>query len=352
MDTANIFICLTCGLPIRDTRRPKDAAFAGFTCPECVVCKDVLRKEMDNLKKRMLALLMRVMERLYTFHRGKPPSDPFLQIFKARILQRNAADEKIDAIKNAIAPPASDDVVIRNVAASERLLSGFFYSLNGRGNIINSDTVQRHWVTFRKTMALHSNSPDPEKILADMGDERYCFNLDRLSRLIGDNPVCISRDPDFYKAVRPGRKKTRAHHLLIEGRNHIQELIDQTKEKDMYPKIVNYDLRDLLRFAGNACFITEADQVIEFRATANDYLCKYLLKDQIMILINDLWFTDELAANSPTEIPPAELVTIYPHSLAADDLMKHIGDGNYVPNCVDLEELTTLIGSIEKQIQP
>jgi hypothetical protein len=350
MDTANIFICLTCGLPIRDTQRPKDAAFAGFTCPNCVVCKDVSQTEMDRLEKRMLDLIMRVMKRLYTFQRGKEPSTPFLHAFKARILQRNDADKKIDAIKNAIAASASDDVMLCNVAASEKLLSGFFYSLKSRENIINSETVQRHWVAFRKTMALHSNSPDPEKILADMGDERYRFNLERLSRLIGDNPVCISRDPALYQAVRLGRKKTRAHHLLVEGRNHIRDLIDQTNEKDMYPKIVNYDLEGLLRFAGNACFITEPDQVVEFRATVNDYLCKYLLKDQIMILIDDLWFTHEPAPNPPSKIPPAELVTIYPHKLAADDLMKHIGAGNYVPNCLDLEELTTSIGSIEERV--
>jgi hypothetical protein len=348
MDTADIFICLTCGLPIRDMQRPEDAAFAGFTCPKCVVCKDVSRHEMNKLRERMLTLLMQVMKGLYTVQRGKAPSAAFLQAFKTRILQPNDADKKIDAIKNAITASASDEVVLRNVAASEKLLSGFFYSLKGRENIVNSDTVQRHWVAFRKTMALHSNSPDPEKILADMGDERYRFNFDRLSRLIGDNPVCISRDPAFYQAVRPGRKQPRALHLL----KHIRDLIDQTNEKDMYPKIVNDDLEGLLRFAGNACFITEADQVVEFRATNNHYLCKYLLKDQIMILIDDLWFTREPAPDPPFKIPPAELVTIYPHKLAADNLMKHIGDGNYVPNCLDLEELMTLIGSIEEQIQP
>jgi hypothetical protein len=348
MDTANIFICLTCGLPIRDIDRPKDAPFVGFTCPKCVVCKDVLPWEMERLKNRMLDLLTRLMKKLYIFYRRKAPSDIFLQTFRAKMSERNAADRKIDAIKNAIAAGAPNDDVMRNIAASEKMLSGFFYFLNGRGNIINSDTVLRHWVAFRKTMALHSDSPDPETILANMGEERYRFNLDRLSRLIGDNPVCISRDPTFYLAVRPGKHKTRAHHLTVEGRNHIRDLIDQTK--GMHPRIVDYGLDGLLRFVGNACLITEADQVIEFRATGNGYLCKYLLKEQIMILINDLWFADEPVASLLPGTPPAELVTVYPHRLAADKLMKHIGHGHYVPNCVDLEQLTALIEEIEPQV--
>jgi hypothetical protein len=186
-----------------------------------------------------------------------------------------------------------------------------------------------------------THSGDYQAILKGMSNNRYKVGFARLARLIGDNPVAIDRDPGNYSAYRRG------HLLGHHGSDHIPELIEETKGMD--PKVTKRDLKEILRFAGNASFVTEHDDVIEFRDKENRHLCKYLLKDKIMMVIDDLGFLEGSTASSG-ELPLAELVTIYPMEAAAERLAHNLTKGRYLPNCVHLPELMKLLEHEEKSI--
>ena len=78
------------------------------------------------------------------------------------------------------------------------------------------------------------------------------------------------------------------------------------------------------------------------------HLCKYLLQDHILIVVNDLQFLKQ-PANHPGGTTLSELVSIHPRAPAAGDVILHLANGRYLPNCVDLEELTLLSQRAEKE---
>ncbi|MGI0081572.1 MAG: hypothetical protein ACRECH_18380, partial [Nitrososphaerales archaeon] len=232
------------------------------------------------------------------------------------------------------------EALLRVVAESERTLAGF-YNLSGeRRTHVSSETVLRHWVATVKRMEclVTENPGNSDAVLKKLCSDRYELGLARLSRLIGDNPVTIDRTPSKYTYKR-------RRHLLS---YHIEDLIKQTEQENMHPKITKADLKEIFRFAGNASFITEHDEVIEFREKEKRYLCKYLLKDQILIVIDDLWFLNGNAAKASDKIPVAKLVTIYPKELAAKQLTKDLATkGRYLPNCVHLPELVNFLNDVD-----
>lgn len=203
---------------------------------------------------------------------------------------------------------------------------------------VNSKTVLRHWAALvqrlRDEVSRHRHSGT---VLRAISKPRYELGLARLSRLIGDNPIFVNRDTTHY------RTRLRDRHLLgMEVNDHIPDLIRQTRH--MSPRITGRDLKEVLRFACNAAFVREHDQVIEFRDDTNDRLCKYLLEDEILIVIDDLWFLTAGAYTTGIRpFPPAELITIYPKRLIANQLTNDLMTGRYLPNCVDLRELTQLV---------
>jgi hypothetical protein len=342
MNTGDMFLCKVCGLPIRNPEELIPADSERFICETCEVCKlaSASQVQMESLQKDLLAQLCGIAKCLYRWHTGKMPSAGLMDVIRDKVnKQTNPADDAIDRITKALRSGISDEDLLRQVRDSERTLAGFYYLSGARYTHVNSNTVARHWVaTVQRITTLvskyHNNS---QLVLEQISKGRYELGLARLARLIGDNPVAINRTPSFYIA------RGRDGHLL--GRDeydHVPDLMRETKH--MNPRITGYNLTEIIRFAGNAAFITEHDEVIEFRARKNNYLCKYLLKDEIMIFINDLWFHREPKITNV--FPLAELVTIYPKRLAARALTDELARGDYLPNCVNLSELTKLLRQV------
>jgi hypothetical protein len=356
MKTADIFICETCGLPIRN---PEWSKIAGqvFICPRCEVCRDELQRQMDVIERRLHELLMHVVKKLFQYnHNGTPPSDAFLQAIEMELTRRNPVDDEIDKIKICISQSkSSGDGMLQHIIRSEKMLSEFFYRSSERRFIGRSPTILRHWAALRRKMRKMRDSTDDtnrefvlQQFTRHTDQNRYVLNLERMSKLVGDNPVGINRNCAYYENAycwEDGRRVTRATHL----KKHISDLIAQTDGMD--PSIKDRDLKGILRFAGNACFITEADEVIEFREYKTQHLCKYLLQDHILIVLNDLRGLDIPAADPHAERPLAELVSIHPRKPAAGDVIEHLSNGRYLPNCVDLGELTTLSNQIEEEVR-
>jgi hypothetical protein len=232
------------------------------------------------------------------------------------------------------------DDLLRWVAASERVLTEFFYLSGSRIALANSPTLMRHWVALRRKLrSIAEQNHNPEFVLGQLKSTRYELNLVRLSKLIGDNPVCITRDLEHYKGWKE-RKLCR--------QKRMKELRKQTEAKASDPPITD-TLESILRFVGNACFVTEYDEVIEFRAQENNYLVKYLIKDEMLIVIDDLWFLNDKAADRNENMPLAELRTVYPKRRAAERVMKDLDEGFYLPNIIDLQELSNFSCEVEKE---
>ena len=339
MKTGDMFICKVCGLPIRNPTEAATDDSEHFICKTCEVCDSVSPSQMQSLRCELLGQLSWIFEKFYCYrHAGKSPAPEFIDAVRTWLeRQSNPADAAIDSITRSLEPGSSHEDLLRQVAESERTLAGFFYLSGKRFSHINSTTVLRHWVaTVNRMEFMAKQYPNnTDKVLKSILKGRYELGLARLSRLIGDNPVIIIRDPGHYKAR--GRDK----HLM----KHVPALATQIKK--ITPKISIADLKELLRFAGNASLTTEHDEVIEFREKNNGYLCKYLLRDQILIIINDLWFMGDSSTNASGRIPLAELVTIYPKKLAAIQLTKDLARRRYLPNCVDLPELENLLSDVE-----
>jgi hypothetical protein len=340
MDTRNLFLCKVCALPIRNKDIKK--ADPGFVCDKCEVCWPDRRAQMRELKNDLLDQLCRILERLYRYYnqRNDPPPELMAKIREGLAKQSNPADDTLEAISKSLKSGASGEDLLRQVSESERTLAGFFYLSGERMTHVNSNTVLRHWVALvqrmRDEVDRHRHSGT---VLRAISKPRYELGLARLSRLIGDNPVVISRDLGHYTT------RKRADHILGKGtHDHIPQLIRQTAH--MNPRISSRDLGEILRFAGNAAFITEHDDVIEFRSKERDRLCKYLLADEILIIIDDLWFLEGNRRRG-TDRTPAELVTIYPKRLAAKQLTKDLTEKRYLPNCVNLRELTKFVKELQ-----
>lgn len=340
MDTGDIFLCQECGLPIRNPSAAIATNYECFLCPSCDVCETGSLSDIPGVTADLLDLLVWVLRQLYRLkNSGKPlPANFGPNVRRHLEHQSNPAEETIKRIREEFKKVKSEDAWLRVVAESEKTLAGFFYFSGPRRAMVKSQTVLRHWVALTKIMALSvQEGANTDTVLQKFTrPTRYNLNLVRLSKLIGDNPVRIIRDPNHY-LNRPGTnsRETRADHL----KGHLDPLMAQTAK--MNPKIT--DLQSLLRFAGNACFITDPDEVIEFRNKSNRHLIKYLLKDRILIVVDDLWFVGSKTACSPAEIPPAELVTIFPEDLAKDQVIHDLARRRYVPNCVDLEELAQFL---------
>jgi hypothetical protein len=348
--TLDIFICRECGLPIRN--KPEGDKCVNrecFTCAQCVVCEKVTHGDTDSLRKRLYGLISTVVQKLYRYHHsGQNPPESFKQAIKAKLDRRsNLAEAKIDEIKQAIGKikepvenAESKHYLLRQVAASERVLTGFFYLSRSRIALAKSPTLSRHWVALgRKLHSVAEQGGNPGFVLSKLKGTRYDLNLVRLSKLIGDNPVCINRDREHYT------RRRKENHI----REHMEELRKQIAIKGSNPEI-NGTTESLLRFAGNACFITEYDEVIEFREDEHNHLVKYLIKDEILIVINDLWFLESYAVDQREKMPLAELVTVYPKEKGAKRVMKALDEGRYLPNCVDLKELSQFSRDVESQL--
>jgi hypothetical protein len=346
MNSDDIFLCKQCGLPIRNRAAAKAAQSPSFTCETCDVCSGIAQDQIDQLRSMLLDLLCQVVNRLFVQRRRTTPPDRFKAAVREKLeKQSNPAELKIAAVVQAIANSAPDEQMFQQIALSESLLAGFFYFSEGhagyRRRLANSPTLLRHWVALGTKMeTLARAHRKPQLVLHELGRDRYDLNLARLSKLIGDNPTPIIRDPQHYLNRPHHEHGTRAGHLA----DHLSELKEQTKKRDMRPAITQ-DWISVLRFAGNACLITEWDEVIEFRSSVNLRLCKYLIKDEILIFVDDLWFL-----KAPVAMPLPELVTIYPKKIAAERLMAGFREHRYVPNCVDLVELTQLSVQIEAEL--
>jgi hypothetical protein len=355
MDTADIFICEKCALPIRNATWAKSAG-AVFTCPHCEVCERDLQYNMDVLERRLHELLLDVIKRLFRYyHNGDEPPAKFLIAIDDELASKNPAEHEIDEIKKGILPTSSpSDGTLRHIIRSEKMLSEFSYRSRERRFIARSPTILRHWAALRRKLKKEldsaSHPQDRERVLEGLTRDRYVLNLERMSKLIGDNPVGINRDCSYYENThcwnyRLSVTQTRADHL----KEHVNELIMETK--DMHPNIKNPDLEGILRFAGNACFITQSDEVVEFREHKTKHLCKYLLNDHILIVLNDLRCLVKPSAESNGNRPLAELVSIHPRKPAAGNLIEHLANGRYLPNCVDLDQLTALSNRIKKEVR-
>lgn len=345
MDTADIFICEKCALPIRNPTWAKSAG-AVFTCTSCEVCETDLQSDMGVLEKKLHGLLIDVIKRLYRYHHhGNQPSTRFLAAIANELAKKNPAENKIDEIKKEISPGSPNDRLLRHIIRSEKMLSEFFYRSRERRFIARSPTILRHWAALRRKLKKELDvSQDRESVLQALARDRYRLNLERMSKLVGDNPIGINRDCTSYEKRKLSPTETRAEHL----QKHVDDLIAQTV--CMHPNIKDDDLNGILRFAGNACFITEPDAVVEFRDQENKYLCKYLLKDQILIVVDDLRCLRQPTANPHGDRPLAELVSIHPRKPASGQLIERLASGRYLPNCVDLDELTVLSDRIKKQV--
>jgi hypothetical protein len=368
MDTADIFVCEICALPVRNEAWAKGAG-KSFTCKTCEICETDLRQEMTELEGKLHDMLFDVVKRLYRYHHGgsHPPAQ-FEAAIETELKKKNPAEARVEQIKKAIkeaieaiAAGGSADRLIRHVIESEKLLSEFFHRSRERRFMARSPTVLRHWAALRKKLkkAMDDEPVDQESVLQKLTRDRYGLNLQRMSKLVGDNPVAISRQPAFYDAIRvplrpdasgnrpPGRE-TRTRHLQYPP--HINELATQTA--CMRPNITDDNIADLLRFAGNACLITEPDEMVEFRNSENHNLCKYLLKDKIMIVVNDFRCLRQPTTRPRGDRALAELVSIHPKRPAAGQLIDELASGRFLPNCVDLDELTDLSDRIEKAVSP
>jgi hypothetical protein len=348
--TRHIFICRECGLPIRNKPEgDKRVNRVCFTCAQCEVCEKVSQDDMDTLQKRLHGLISTVVEGLYHYHHGKQkPPERFKQAVREKLeKQSNLAEARINEIKEAIGKikePVENaklkDDLLRQITASEKVLTGFSYLSPSRMALSNSPTLLRHWVALgRKLHSIAEQNHDPEFVLGQLKSTRYELNLVRLSKLTGDNPVCITRDLEHYK----GWKESK-----LCGPKRLKELRRQTETKALDPPITD-TLESILRFVGNACFVTEYDEVIEFRAQENNYLVKYLIKDEMLIVIDDLWFLKDKAADQHENTPLAELRTVYPKRRAAERVMRELDEGLYLPNCVDLQELSNFCREVEKE---
>src|SRR5713101_6080416 len=92
MDTADIFICEQCALPIRSATWAKSAG-AVFTCINCEVCEKDLRRNMEVLERKLHALLVDVVTRLYRYHHGgNQPSTRFLAAIENELAKKNPAE--------------------------------------------------------------------------------------------------------------------------------------------------------------------------------------------------------------------------------------------------------------------
>jgi hypothetical protein len=345
-NTENIFICRECGLPIRNiSEGNKCADRECFTCERCDVCDKVSQKDMDRVQGRLYRRISNVVGKLYrNNHSGKEPPERFKHAVIDKLKkQSNLAEQKIKEIKGAIGKIQEpvDNVnskydLLRQVAASERVLNAFFYLSGTRMALVNSPTLLRHWVALgRKLSAIAAQDSNPESVLRRLEGSRYELNLVRLSKLIGDNPICIYRDREHYKGASED-------HI----REHLEDLKRQSEAKNLNPKITN--MESLFRYAGNACFITEYDEVLELRSKGEkNYLVKYLIKDEILIVLDDLWFLERKAADQYGGSPLANLVTIYPGEEFAKEVMRQFVEGRYLPNCVDLEEISKLYSEVE-----
>jgi hypothetical protein len=312
---------------------------------------------MDVLERRLHELLLDVIQRLFRYHHNDDePSAKFLTAINGELARRNPAEHEIDEISKEILPTSSSsDRTLRHIIRSEKMLSEFFYRSGERRFIARSPTILRHWAALRRKLKKEldnaAHPQDRERVLEGFTRDRYVLNLERMSKLIGDNPVGINRDCGYYENThcwnyRLSVTQTRADHL----REHVNDLITETKR--MQPNIKNGDLDGILRFAGNACFITQADEVVEFREHKTKHLCKYLLSDHILIVLNDLRCLGKPSADPNDNRPLAELVSIHPRKPAAGNLIEHLANGRYLPNCIDLDELTALSNAIEKKVGP
>jgi len=347
MQTADIYICQQCALPIRNAEFAKSGN-TDFTCPNCEVCKTDLSERIEVLERTLHTMLVDVVKRLYRYqHGGNEPTDKFLQMLDSELQRKNPAEDTIEEIKKGVLSTDQNER-LRNIMRSEKMLSEFSHRSRGRRYIAHSPTILRHWAALRRKLRKElDNSHDKESVLKNIEKDRYRLNLERLSKLVGDNPICISRDPQYYEKRMVSPRETRADHLR--NPDHVKELITQTQK--MNPKIKGDDLKGILRFAGNACFITQSDEVIEFRERKTKHLCKYLIQDQILIVVDDLQSLKQ-SANHPGGMPLSELVSIHPRRPASGKVILHLADGRYLPNCVDLDELTILSQRIEEEASP
>jgi hypothetical protein len=289
----------------------------------------------------MLAMLDRVIELLYRYeHLGKAPPIAFKNAIQKKIKShKNPSESEINKIKRSIdhaVEQKNEDDVLRQVAASEKALSIFSF-LSGRTAIATSSTALSHWVALVKKMKeLDRKYRDKKVILDKLGTTRYGLNFNRMSKLIGDNPICIDREPSHYNAK--GRKHFEEDH---------PELIEQTAY--LNPRITG-NARDTLRLAGNACWITEPDRVIEFRQDDDNLrLYKYIIESELLVVVDDLRFL-----RSPSgklgKIPLAKLVTLFRQKMTEGGLAHELGEQRYLPNCVDLKELALISSQVEKEM--
>jgi hypothetical protein len=345
MQTADIYICKRCALPIRNAESVQSGS-TDFTCPNCEVCKTDLSERIEVLERTLHTMLVDVVKNLFRYrHDGNEPSDKFLQKLDSELQRKNPAETAIEEIKKGILSIDQNER-LRNIVRSEKMLSEFSYRSCERRYVAHSPTVLRHWAALRRKLRNKlDNSHDKESVLKDLENDRYRLNLERLSKLIGDNPICINRDPQYYEHRMVSSTETRADHL----KKHLKELRKQTEK--MSPNIKSDNLKEILRFAGNACFITQPDEVIEFRERKTKHLCKYLLQDHILIVVNDLQCLKE-PTNHAGGTPLSELVSIHPRTPAAGNVILHLADGRYLPNCVDLDELTILSQRVEAEVGP
>jgi hypothetical protein len=347
MKTADIFICQRCALPIRNKNSAKSGN-TSFTCPNCDVCQtDQLSGKIEHLEKILHDMLVEVVKSIYrNNHGGNEPSDRFLHRLDRELQKRNPAEDTIDEIREGISSNNPEEK-LRNIVRSERMLSEFFFRSRERRYIAHSPTILGNWASLRiKLMRQLKGLKEPEdqeNVLKDIEEGRYDLHLERLSKLIGDNPVPINRDPLYYKKRQVSPNETRADHL----RKHVEELIKQTA--GMEPSIENDELDGILRFAGNACFITDPHEVIEFREYDTRHLCKYLLQDHILIVVNDLRCLEQPASQGGGRALP-ELVSIHPRKPAAGNVILHLAAGRYLPNCLDVDELEVLWSRVEQEM--
>jgi hypothetical protein len=342
MKTGDIFLCKVCGLPIRNPAVLLPVDSERFVCETCEVCDLVAQNEMQALQADLRQQLSAIVELLYQYdNRGNRPPRRFMDAVRERLNTGSTpTDKTIESFTQMLQSNISDDDLLIQVGEAERMLAGFYYLSGERRSHVNSKTVLRHWVALVKRLrSLARRHRHSATVLRMISKGRYELGLARLSRLIGDNPVAMLRDQDHYRA------RGRERHLLGRGRHdHVPALIRQTR--GMNPKITGYNLKQILRFAGNAAFITEHDEVIEFRDRDTNNLCKYLLQDEILIVIDDLWFLKENQQRTNDKMPLGELVTIFPKQLAAKQLTRQLIDRRYMPNCVHLPELVSLLDEV------
>jgi hypothetical protein len=158
---------------------------------------------MEDLKKDLLDQLCSIIRKLYSRRHGwSDPSQEFIAVVRERLSNEpNPADDEIESIKQSLGPGNSDEVLLNQVARSERTLAGFYYLSNKRYAHANSLTVLRHWNAVAEKMnALVRPGPeDYDAVLKGILNTRYELGLARHSRLIGDNPVTIYRDESKYE---------------------------------------------------------------------------------------------------------------------------------------------------------